>query len=89
MYASFTGVQGTILQPSRKVKAHGSILFNGAKEALHAHSPLVLAAALLAPLAAQPKPQYEVYAIQYATLSDFPVSSLIAGADRARKMTSP
>jgi len=49
-------------------------------------SPLVLAAALLAPLAAQPKPQYEVYAIQYATLSDFPVSSLIAGADRARKM---
>jgi glyoxylase-like metal-dependent hydrolase (beta-lactamase superfamily II) len=49
-------------------------------------SHLVLAAALAAPLVAQPKPQYEIYAIRYATIPDFPVSSLVAGADRARKM---
>jgi glyoxylase-like metal-dependent hydrolase (beta-lactamase superfamily II) len=49
-------------------------------------SHLVLAAALAAPLAAQPKPQYEIYAIRYATLADFPVSSLVAGADPSRKM---
>jgi glyoxylase-like metal-dependent hydrolase (beta-lactamase superfamily II) len=34
----------------------------------------------------QPKPQYEVYAIRYATLADFQVSGLVAGADRSRKM---
>jgi glyoxylase-like metal-dependent hydrolase (beta-lactamase superfamily II) len=34
----------------------------------------------------QPKPQYHVYAIRYATLPAFPVSSLVAGADRSRKM---
>jgi glyoxylase-like metal-dependent hydrolase (beta-lactamase superfamily II) len=49
-------------------------------------SHLVLAAALATPLAAQPKPQYEIYAIRYATIADFPVSSLVAGADRSRKM---
>ena len=49
-------------------------------------SHLVLAAALAAPLAAQPKPQYEIYAIRYATIADFPVSSLVAGADPSRKM---
>jgi len=32
------------------------------------------------------KPQYEVYAIRYATLKDFQVSGLVAGADRSRKM---
>src|ERR1035441_1258541 len=37
-------------------------------------SHLVLAAALAAPLVAQPKPQYEIYAIRYATIADFPVS---------------
>jgi glyoxylase-like metal-dependent hydrolase (beta-lactamase superfamily II) len=35
---------------------------------------------------AQPKPQYQVYALRYATLKDFQVSSLVAGADRTRKM---
>jgi glyoxylase-like metal-dependent hydrolase (beta-lactamase superfamily II) len=49
-------------------------------------SHLVLAAALATPLAAQPKPQYEIYALRYATIADFPVSSLVAGADRSRKM---
>ena len=37
-------------------------------------------------LAAQSKPQYEVYAIRYATLPGFPVSELVAGADPARKL---
>jgi glyoxylase-like metal-dependent hydrolase (beta-lactamase superfamily II) len=31
-------------------------------------------------------PTYEVYAVRFATLPQFPVSSLIAGADRARRM---
>jgi glyoxylase-like metal-dependent hydrolase (beta-lactamase superfamily II) len=35
-------------------------------------------------LAAQPN--YEIYAIRYATLKDFPVRGLIAGADRSRQM---
>jgi glyoxylase-like metal-dependent hydrolase (beta-lactamase superfamily II) len=30
--------------------------------------------------------KYEVYAVRYATISNFAVSSLIAGADRARRM---
>jgi len=48
---------------------------------------LFLAAApLIAPLAAQPKPQYEIYAIRYATIPDFSVAGLVAGADRSRKL---
>jgi glyoxylase-like metal-dependent hydrolase (beta-lactamase superfamily II) len=35
---------------------------------------------------AQTKPQYEVYAIRYAILPDFSVSSLVAGADASRKL---
>src|SRR5262249_22435538 len=31
-------------------------------------------------------PEYEVYAISYAVIQDFPVSALVAGADRSRKM---
>lgn len=34
----------------------------------------------------QMKPSYEVYAIRYATIADFPVSELVAGADPARKI---
>jgi len=30
--------------------------------------------------------KYEVYAVRYATLANFPVSSLVAGADRARRL---
>jgi glyoxylase-like metal-dependent hydrolase (beta-lactamase superfamily II) len=41
-------------------------------------------AALLVP--AQTKPQYEVYAIRYATIPDFAVSGLVAGAEPSRKM---
>jgi glyoxylase-like metal-dependent hydrolase (beta-lactamase superfamily II) len=43
-------------------------------------------AAVASALLAQPKPQYEVYAIRYATIPDFAVSGLVAGADPARKM---
>jgi glyoxylase-like metal-dependent hydrolase (beta-lactamase superfamily II) len=37
-------------------------------------------------LSAQSKPTYEIYAIRYATLKDFAVSGLVAGADPARKL---
>jgi glyoxylase-like metal-dependent hydrolase (beta-lactamase superfamily II) len=47
---------------------------------------VLIALALMAGLAAQSKPQYEVYAIRYATIPDFSVASLVAGADRARKL---
>src|SRR6185295_20026446 len=30
--------------------------------------------------------KYEVYAVRFATLANFPVASLVAGADRARRM---
>jgi len=35
---------------------------------------------------AQSRPAYEVYAIRYATIPDFPVAELVSGADRARKL---
>ena len=43
-------------------------------------------ATLTGALQAQPKPAYEIYAIRYATLKDFAVSGLVAGADKSRKM---
>jgi len=39
----------------------------------------------VASLGAQTKPAYEIYAIRYATLKDFAVSGLVAGADKPRK----
>src|SRR6266567_2945210 len=30
--------------------------------------------------------KYEIYAVRYATLANFPMSSLVAGADRTRRM---
>ena len=47
---------------------------------------LLLLVAGLAGVQAQPKLQYEVYAIRYATLKGFQVSGLVAGADRTRRM---
>jgi glyoxylase-like metal-dependent hydrolase (beta-lactamase superfamily II) len=47
---------------------------------------LLLLAGGLVCAQAQPKPQYEVYAIRYATLKAFQVSGLVAGADRTRRM---
>jgi glyoxylase-like metal-dependent hydrolase (beta-lactamase superfamily II) len=35
---------------------------------------------------AQPKPTYEVFAVKYATIPDFRVSGLVAGAEKDRKM---
>src|ERR1035438_3717342 len=46
----------------------------------------VVLAMLPAWLAAQPAPQYEVFAIRYATIHDFAVNGLVAGADPSRKM---
>jgi len=47
---------------------------------------MAVAGALMAQLIGQTKPEYEVYAIRYATIPDFAVSGLVAGADPARKM---
>jgi glyoxylase-like metal-dependent hydrolase (beta-lactamase superfamily II) len=47
---------------------------------------LIAAAVLVASAGAQSKPSYEVFAIRYATLPDFPVAELVAGADPARKL---
>jgi glyoxylase-like metal-dependent hydrolase (beta-lactamase superfamily II) len=48
--------------------------------------PLLLFLSALACAQVQPKPQYEVYAIRYATLPNFQVADLVAGADRSRRM---
>jgi glyoxylase-like metal-dependent hydrolase (beta-lactamase superfamily II) len=48
--------------------------------------PLTIAAMLVVPATAQSKPQYEIYAVRYATIPDFPVAELVAGADPARKL---
>ena len=49
-------------------------------------SYLLLAAVMAVPSFAQPKPQYEIYAIRYATIPGYPLSGLIAGADRTQKL---
>jgi glyoxylase-like metal-dependent hydrolase (beta-lactamase superfamily II) len=53
--------------------------------------PTVLVAATLAALSqvqsqTQNPPNYEIYAVRYATIKDFAVSGLVAGADPSRKM---
>jgi glyoxylase-like metal-dependent hydrolase (beta-lactamase superfamily II) len=45
-----------------------------------------LAAIAALPALAQSKPQYEVYAVRYATVPDFAVSQLVAGAEAGRKL---
>ena len=47
---------------------------------------LLIALVSITSLFAQAKPQYEIYAIRYATLPDFDVAELVAGADPARKL---
>ena len=47
---------------------------------------LIIVSLSIAPLTAQSKPQYQIFAIRYATLPDFPVAELVAGADPARKL---
>jgi len=46
----------------------------------------LLAVVCAAVLSAQPKPQYEVYAVRYASIPDFAVNGLVAGAEAGRKM---
>lgn len=46
----------------------------------------VLAALLVAAALHAEADKYEVYAVRYATLANFPASSLIAGADRSRRL---
>jgi glyoxylase-like metal-dependent hydrolase (beta-lactamase superfamily II) len=47
---------------------------------------LLLLTAAMAWAQTPAKPQYEVYAIRYATLPNFQVAGLLAGADRSRRM---
>jgi hypothetical protein len=46
----------------------------------------ILTVAPFLALYAQPKPQYEIYAIRYATVPAFAVSGLVEGADASRKI---
>ncbi len=46
---------------------------------------IVFGLVLIAPVRADVD-KYEVYAVRYATLAHFPVSSLVAGADRSRRL---
>jgi glyoxylase-like metal-dependent hydrolase (beta-lactamase superfamily II) len=46
----------------------------------------ILLAAFAAGALAQPKPQYEIYAVRYATIPDFAVNQLVAGAEAGRKL---
>src|SRR5258708_39501683 len=50
--------------------------------------PIVLMCVMLAAATGpvDSKPAYEVYAIRYASIPDFPVSALVAGADKQRKL---
>jgi glyoxylase-like metal-dependent hydrolase (beta-lactamase superfamily II) len=53
------------------------------------HLALLLAAAISAVsilAVSQSKPNYEIYAIRYATIPDFPVSELVAGTEPGRKL---
>jgi len=54
--------------------------------ALRQFALATLGVAPLLALHAQPKPQYEIYAIRYATVPGYAVSGLIEGADPARKI---
>src|SRR3954466_4294215 len=47
---------------------------------------VLLALALCVPVLRADVDRYEVYAVRFATLANFPVSSLVAGADRSRRM---
>jgi glyoxylase-like metal-dependent hydrolase (beta-lactamase superfamily II) len=47
---------------------------------------VIVALTLLVPRVRADVERYEVYAVRFATLANFPVSSLVAGADRSRRM---
>ena len=48
--------------------------------------PLFIINFLIISSAAQSKPRYEIYAIRYATLPDFPVAELVSGAEPGRRL---
>lgn len=53
----------------------------------HVFALLIVIAAMIGAACGQSdKPTYEIYAIRYAELPDFPVAGLVKGADPARKM---
>ena len=47
---------------------------------------VILALITLAPRVTAEANKYDVYAVRFATIANFPVSSLVAGADRSRRM---
>jgi len=49
-------------------------------------SALLAALVVLAMRVSADVDKYEIYAVRYATLANFPVSSLVAGADRSRRL---
>jgi glyoxylase-like metal-dependent hydrolase (beta-lactamase superfamily II) len=53
---------------------------------LRAAPALLLLLAACAHPRATPPPEYQVYAVSYGVLPDFPVSALVAGADTSRRM---
>lgn len=50
------------------------------------YHPIALALLACTAAAAQSKPVYEIYAIRYATIPDFAVNQLVAGAEPGRKL---
>src|SRR4051812_36345217 len=59
----------------------------GERVGLVGRTLIALAAlALCVPVLRADVDRYEVYAVRFATLTNFPVSSLVAGADRSRRM---
>jgi len=46
---------------------------------------LVFASVLIPAVSSQSKPTYEIYAIRYGTVPDYPVADLVAGADPVRR----
>src|SRR5438309_3640689 len=52
----------------------------------HSWCAIVAIVVALAPRSSAEADKYEVYAVRFATIANFPVSSLVAGADRTRRM---
>src|SRR3954469_23316002 len=53
---------------------------------LRAFVVLLLVLSLSASFRSAEADKYDVYAVRFATIANFPVSSLVAGADRGRRM---
>jgi glyoxylase-like metal-dependent hydrolase (beta-lactamase superfamily II) len=64
----------------------GEVASSQIMKIVHLALLLALLLGMAVPAAAQTKPSYEVYAIRYATIPDFPVAELVAGAETGRKL---